>query len=132
MVHSGKKILVVDDDPGIRESLRDLFSLDNFECAVAASAEEGLALIREEMPQLVVADVQLPDMTGYQLCQTLKRDPASQSVPVVMISGRFTEPEDKIQGLELGADEFLSKPFDPTYFVARVKSLLRVPAPSYI
>ena len=76
-------------------------------------------------PQLVVTDIQLPDMSGYQLCQSLKKDPASRHVPVVMMTGRFTEPDDRLQGFDLGADEFFSKPFDPVFFVARIKSILR-------
>lgn len=125
------KILVVDDDAGIRESLKDLFSLENFECTVAHSGEEGLALMGSAKPQLVVTDIQLPDMSGYQLCQSLKKDPASRHVPVVMMTGRFTEPDDRLQGFDLGADEFFSKPFDPVFFVARIKSILRglTPAP---
>jgi DNA-binding response OmpR family regulator len=119
------KILVVDDDAGIRESIKDLLALDNFECTVAGSGEEGLALAIAEHPEMVVTDIQLPDMSGYQLCQTLKRDPLSRHVPVIMISGRFTEPEDRLQGFDLGADEFFSKPFDPRYFMARIRSILR-------
>jgi len=68
-------------------------------------------------------------MSGYQVCQSLKRATVSKNLPVVMITGRFTEPEDKIQGFESGADEFFYKPFDPTYFVARLKSILRGTAP---
>jgi DNA-binding response OmpR family regulator len=122
-------IVVVDDDAGIRESLKDLLALENWECAVAPTAKEGLALIESLQPELVVTDVQLPDMSGYQLCQSLKRNPDSRHVPVVMITGRFTEPDDKIQGFESGADEFFAKPFDPVLFVARIKSILRGLAP---
>jgi len=118
-------IVVVDDDAGIRESLKDLLALENLDCAVAATAKEGLALVQSLRPQLLVTDVQLPDMSGYQLCQSLKRDPAYRGLPVVMITGRFTEPDDKVQGFESGADEFFSKPFDPFLFVARIKSILR-------
>jgi DNA-binding response OmpR family regulator len=122
-------IVVVDDDAGIRESLKDLLALENWDCAVAPTAEEGLALIEALKPELVVTDVQLPDMSGYQLCQSLKRNPGSRHVPVVMITGRFTEPDDKVQGFESGADEFFSKPFDPVLFVARIRSILRGLAP---
>ena len=76
-------------------------------------------------PQLVVLDLQLPDMSGYQLCQLFKKDPSLRRVPVVMVSGRFTEPQDRIQGFELGADDYFAKPFDPVLFVARIKNLLR-------
>ncbi len=122
-------IVVVDDDAGIRESLKDLLALENWDCAVAPNAKEGLALIESLKPQLVVTDVQLPDMSGYQLCQSLKRAPGSRHVPVVMITGRFTEPDDKVQGFESGADEFFAKPFDPVLFVARIRSILRGLAP---
>ena len=122
-------IVVVDDDPGIRESLKDLMALENWACAVADTGAKGLELVESLQPQLVVTDIQLPDMSGYQLCQSLKRNPGSRHVPVVMITGRFTEPDDKVQGFESGADEFFAKPFDPVLFVARIKSILRGLAP---
>jgi len=118
-------IVVVDDDAGIRESLKDLLALEDWDCVATDTAEKGLELIQELKPQLVVTDVQLPDMSGYQLCQSLKRDPNYRGLPVVMITGRFTEPADKVQGFESGADEFFSKPFDPVLFVARIKNILR-------
>src|SRR5690242_19546886 len=101
----GATIVVVDDDAGIRESLNALLALENWDCAVAETGEEGIELVEALKPQLVVTDLQLPDMSGYQLCQNLKRDPDSRHVPVVMITGRFTESGDKIQGLESGAYE---------------------------
>lgn len=119
------RILVVDDDSGIRESLKDLFSLEGMDCSVAGSGKQGLEMAESTRPQLVVTDVQLPDMSGYQVCQTLKKDPALRDVPVVMMTGRFTEPGDRVQGFDLGAAEFFLKPFDPVYFVARIKSILR-------
>ena len=119
------KILVIDDDAGIRESLKDLLVLEDYDCVVAHTGQEALAMVESAKPQLIVTDVQLPDMSGYQVCQSLKRDPASCHVPIVMISGRFTEPQDRLQGFDLGADEFFAKPFDPVFFVARIKSILR-------
>ena len=123
--HKPTTIVIVDDDAGIRDSLKDLLAVEHLECAVAETGEEGLELVDTLKPQLVVTDLQLPDMSGYQLCQSLKRQPSSRHVPVIMITGRFTEPDDKIQGFESGADEFFSKPFDPVLFVARIKSILR-------
>lgn len=125
----GTIIVVIDDDSGIRESLKDLLALENWECVVADSGKAGLALVESLKPQMVVTDVQLPDMSGYQLCQSMKRSRHTRQVPVVMITGRFTEPEDKVQGFESGADEFYTKPFDPVLFVARLKSILRGLAP---
>jgi len=123
------KVLVIDDDAGIRESLQDMLSLDDYDCRVAGSAQEGLAMAESLQPQLVVTDIQLPDMSGFQLCQTLKRKSAFRQTPVIMMSGRFTEPQDRLQGFDLGADEYFSKPFDPIYFLARIKSILRISPP---
>jgi two-component system phosphate regulon response regulator PhoB len=118
-------IVVIDDDAGIRDSLTDLLALENWDCVAAETGQGGLDLVESIKPQLVVTDVQLPDISGYQVCQSLKRDPSSKDLPVVMITGRFTEPADKVQGFESGADEFFAKPFDPVLFVARIKSILR-------
>src|ERR1044071_1494654 len=118
-------ILVIDDDLGICESLKDLLALENWECVAVDNGKKALELVRSLRPELVVTDVQLPDMSGFQLCQSLKRDPGTRAIPVVMITARFTEPDDKVQGFESGADEYFSKPFDPVLFVARIKSILR-------
>ncbi len=121
----GANVLVIDDDAGMCESLKDLLSLEKVECASAETGKKGLAMVRSELPQLVVVDLQLPDMSGFQVCQMIKKEPALRHIPVVLMTGRFTEPVDRVQGFDLGADEFFAKPFDPVYFVARLKSLLR-------
>ena len=121
------RVLIIEDDPSLLDSLRDLLTLAQLECSVAASAEQGLAIFKADGASLVVCDVQLPDMTGYQVCQLLKRDGPSKDIPVVLMSGRFTESEDIVQGIELGASDFFTKPFDPRFFIARLKSLLRPP-----
>lgn len=131
-VSPNARIVVIDDDPGIRESLKDLFSLEHWECVTAETAREGLDLVKTIRPQLVVTDIQLPDMSGYQICQTLKRDKTLRPTPVVMITGRFTERQDRIQGLELGADEFFAKPFEPKLFISRIRSILRGLAPQAV
>jgi DNA-binding response OmpR family regulator len=118
------RVLVIDDDASMRESLKDLLSLEQFDCDVAESGKMGLAMFELNAPELVVLDAQLPDVSGFQVCQVMKK---GLQVPVVMVSGRFTEPQDRVQGFELGADDFFTKPFDPMLFVARVKNLLRMP-----
>ncbi len=118
-------ILVIDDDLDVRESIRDLLASENLGCSVAATGSEGLAKLKSENPDLVVTDIQLPDVSGYQVLQSVKRNESSRNTRVIMITGRFTEPQDKVQGFESGADEFFTKPFDPHYFIARVKSILR-------
>lgn len=120
-----QRILVIDDDLDVRESIRDLLASENLGCSVAATGTEGLAKLKAESPDLVVTDIQLPDVSGYQVCQSVKRDAGSRQTRVIMITGRFTEPQDKVQGFESGADEVFTKPFDPKYFIARVKSILR-------
>ena len=119
------RILVIEDDAEMGESLKDLLALENLECAVARSGKEGLALADALQPELIITDVQLPDMSGYQICQRLKRHPRLRHAPVVMMSAHFIDRADRLQGFELGADEFFFKPFDPEYFVAKIKSILR-------
>jgi len=121
----GNMILVIEDELSMRESIRDILALENIECTLVSSGEAGLASARKDLPRMVVTDVQLPDVSGFQVCQDLKRDPASHHIPVVMMSGRFTEAQDKVQGLESGAEDYFVKPFDPSFFLARIKSLLR-------
>jgi DNA-binding response OmpR family regulator len=118
-------ILVIEDELSVLESIRDLLSLINLDCTLVQSGRAGLEAAKKQQPTMIVTDVQLPDMSGYQICQDLKRDPVSRDIPVVMMSGRFTEPQDKVQALESGAEEYFVKPFNPSYFIARIKSLLR-------
>lgn len=125
-------IVVIDDDFGIRESVKDLLALEDWDCVIAESGEKGLALVREIRPELVVTDIQLPDITGFEVCQTLKRDPVTKRLPVVMMTGRFTERDDRIQGFESGADEYFLKPFEPQFFISRIRSILRGITPQVI
>ncbi len=118
-------IVVIDDDFGIRESVKDLLALESWDCVVAETGKDGLELIKTLKPQLVVIDIQLPDMSGFQLCQKLKRDAATRNMPVILMTGRFTDRDDKIQGFELGADEYFYKPFEPPFFISRIRSILR-------
>src|SRR4051794_25099348 len=122
-----QRVLVIEDDDGLRDSLQELLSSENWECSVAENAVQGLEKARAEQSRLVVMDMQLPDMTGFQLCRTLKKDPVLHDVAVVMISGRFTEPEDHQQSIESGADAYFAKPFDPALFMARVRHILHEP-----
>ncbi len=118
-------IVVIDDDFGIRESVKDMLALENWDCVMAESGKEGLELIKALKPELVVVDLQLPDMSGFHLCKRIKRDPAMRETPIVIITGRFTELQDKIQGFEFGADEYFYKPFEPAFFISKIRSILR-------
>jgi len=120
-----KKILVVDDDPGAVELLREILSVQNFRVISATNGDEAVKKVREEKPDIVVLDVVLPGLSGVDVCRILKQDKTTHSIPIVMLSGRAMETRDKVTGFEAGADDYLTKPFEAKELVARIKALLR-------
>ena len=114
-------ILIVEDEPGIADTLQYALRTDGFEPAWCASAEAALVAVAQRAPALVILDVGLPDMSGFEL---FKRIRASLDVPVVFLTARGDE-IDRVVGLELGADDYVAKPFSPRELVARVRSVLR-------
>lgn len=116
-----KKILVVDDEPKILEICRDYLHSAGFDVVTADDGPAGLNLARREKPDLVVLDLMLPGMDGLDVCRTLRRE---SDMPVIMLSARVEE-TDKLIGLELGADDYITKPFSPRELVARVRVVLR-------
>ena len=123
--HQGKRsILLVDDDEGMRALLKEVFSAAGFATLTAASGEEGLELAASDTPALVVLDVSLPGCSGYEVCSRL-RQTFGQTIGIVFLSGERTESLDHVAGLLLGADDYVTKPFDPDQLVARVRAILR-------
>jgi DNA-binding response OmpR family regulator len=116
------KLLIIDDDAHLRESLAEVLDLDGFECHQAGDAKEGIAAAAKLTPEVVIMDIQLPDSSGFQICQELRK--RSKSVILIMMTGRFLSSEEKKQGFELGADEYITKPFDLAELSARIKQLL--------
>jgi DNA-binding response OmpR family regulator len=116
------KILVVDDDANLRESLTESLELFGFKCFSSKNAKEGYEVVKKVMPDVVIMDIQLPDSIGFQLCQEIKK--LSKDIVIIMMSGRFLSSDEKTQGFMLGADEYLTKPFDIQELVARIKQLL--------
>jgi two-component system, OmpR family, alkaline phosphatase synthesis response regulator PhoP len=116
-----KKILVIDDEPKIVEICRDYLKAGGYEVVSAADGANGLAAIRREKPDLIVLDLMLPGMDGLDLCRQLRKE---SNVPVIMLTARVDE-ADKLVGLELGADDYITKPFSPRELVARVRTVLR-------
>jgi two-component system alkaline phosphatase synthesis response regulator PhoP len=126
------RILVVEDERDILELIRYNLEKAGHGVTPAATGEAGLALAREAPPDLVVLDLMLPGMDGLSVCRALKRDARTRDVPVVMVTARGTE-ADVVSGLNLGADDYIVKPFSPAVLVARVAALLRrtaVPEPA--
>ena len=116
------KLLIIDDDAHLRESLAEVLELDGFECHQAGAAKEGIAAAAKLTPEIVIMDIQLPDSSGFQICQELRK--RSKTVILIMMTGRFLSSEEKKQGFELGADEYITKPFDLAELSARIKQLL--------
>ncbi len=117
------KILVVDDEPDAIELIEFNLKQAGFDVITAADGEEALQKARKSQPALVVLDVMLPEIDGLEVCKTLRRDPATASLPIIMLTAKAAE-LDRVLGLELGADDYVTKPFSPRELVLRIKKLL--------
>jgi len=117
-------ILVIEDNPSVCTLLFACLNKAGFRTTIVETGEEGLRLIEERLPDLLILDLKLPGISGLDVCRTLRRDPWMSAVPVLMLTGQ-SEEQDVIAGLDVGADDYMSKPFSPKLLVARVKALLR-------
>ena len=117
-------ILVVDDEEDILELVRYNLSREGYRVSCATTGEAGLELAQSEHPDLVLLDLMLPGIDGLEVCRLLKSSPASQGIPVVILSAKGEE-ADVVTGLEVGADDYVVKPFSPRVMLARIKSVLR-------
>lgn len=118
------RILVVEDDPDIAELMRRYLQKAGFEVEVRGSGHDGLSAITANPPDLVVLDLMLPQISGQEICRFVRSDERTAAVPIIMVTARADESE-RIAGLDLGADDYLAKPFSPGELVARVRALLR-------
>ena len=112
------KILIIEDDKSIAELERDYLQVNGFECDIAADGESGLKMAMQEDYALVIVDIMLPGRDGFSVCSELRRE---KDIPIIFLSAR-SEDIDKVRGLGLGADDYMTKPFSPSELVARVKS----------
>ena len=118
-----KKILIVDDEQDIVESLKFVLEVSGFVCYTAFNGEDGLRLAKEIMPDLIILDVMMPKINGYKISRLLKYDNKYKDIPILMVTARSQE-EDKLIGEETGANEYITKPFDLDDVVDRVKKYL--------
>lgn len=119
-----KKILIIDDEESIQELLRYNLEENGYKVLTASNGVDALRLVRQESPQLIILDIVLPGMDGYDVCKEIRRDDSLLNIPIIMISSKADE-FSKILGLELGADDFLTKPFSVRELMVRIKTALR-------
>ncbi len=122
------RILVVEDDQDIADLIRHYLTKAGHQVDVLASGSEGMLRVREGAPDLLLLDLMLPGMSGLEVCRTLRADPATARLPIIMVTARAQE-GDRVLGLESGADDYVTKPFSARELVARVAALLRRAAP---
>lgn len=115
------KVLIVDDDENICKILEEYFSYEGFQVVLAHDGQEGLNLVEQENPDLIILDIMLPRVDGWEFCQALRPD---SDIPIIILSAK-TRDTDRITGLEIGADDYVIKPFSPKEVVARARAVLR-------
>ncbi|MEH6404518.1 MAG: phosphate regulon transcriptional regulator PhoB [Sneathiella sp.] len=118
------KVMIVEDEPSMVELLRYNLVSEGFEVCSALDGEEAMVTIAEEKPDILLLDWMLPKISGVEICRRLRRSPEHKSLPIIMITAR-TEENDRIRGLDVGADDYVSKPFSPAELMARIRAVLR-------
>src|SRR5919108_2368399 len=121
---TAQKILVVEDEPDIRKLVQYNLSQERFTVLEAEDGEQALNLLQREKPNLVILDLMLPGLSGMQICKMLRQRSDTSKLPILMLTAKAGE-ADRVVGLEMGADDYLAKPFSPREMVARVKAILR-------
>ncbi|MQX52061.1 phosphate regulon transcriptional regulator PhoB [Alcanivorax sediminis] len=121
---SRNRILIVDDEPAIREMVAVALELADFDVLEAENAQRGHEIIVDERPDLVLLDWMLPSVTGIELARRLKRDETTNEIPIIMLTAK-SEEDNKVQGLDVGADDYITKPFSTRELISRIKAVLR-------
>jgi two-component system alkaline phosphatase synthesis response regulator PhoP len=120
----GQKILVIEDEPDIRKLLQYNLAQERFKVLEAEDGEQALKILQRDKPHLIILDLMLPGLSGLELCKILRDRPDTSQLPILMLTAKAGE-ADKVVGLEMGADDYLAKPFSPREMVARVRAILR-------
>ena len=123
------RVLIVEDEPDIRELVVHHLKREGYHVSAAASGEEALRQVRAAAPDLVLLDLMMPAMDGLEVCRRLRQDPATAALPIVMLTAKGDE-VDRVLGLEIGADDYVVKPFSPKELLARVRAVLRRSRPT--
>lgn len=118
-----RRVLIVDDEPSIAKVLRKQMEVAGFDVTVAVDGLDGLTKAREAIPELIILDVMLPKMNGYEVCAALKQDEALRKIPILMLTAK-SQRQDQEEGLKHGADAFLTKPFQLDELLAKARTLL--------
>jgi phosphate regulon transcriptional regulator PhoB len=124
-----REVLVVEDEPDIRRLVVLHLERDGFRCRTATTGSDALREVKAAVPDLVVLDLMLPEIDGLEVCRRLRRDTSTAAIPIIMLTAKSDE-VDRIVGLEMGADDYVGKPFSPKELVARVRAVLRRAHPS--
>src|SRR5690606_2717229 len=119
-----KKILIIEDTEFMKKLISDVLKEAGYEVVTASSGEEGLQKVREEKPDLVLLDVVMPGMDGFEVCRILREDESNNLMPIIMLTAQENE-DHKLEGLELGADDYIIKPFNSRELVSRVRNTLK-------
>jgi CheY-like chemotaxis protein len=118
------KLVIVEDDPAQRKLMEVVLAAEEYRIFGANDGEEGMALVQRELPSAVVADVMMPSLDGFEMCRRLRTDPKTAHIPIIFVTARATI-DDKLRAFDLGADDYLTKPYVPAELVSRVKAVLR-------
>jgi two-component system alkaline phosphatase synthesis response regulator PhoP len=124
MVNSGQKILVVEDEPDIRKLVQYNLAQERYKVLEAEDGEQALKIVQRDRPNLLILDLMLPGLSGIEVCRILRDRTETATLPILMLTAKAGE-TDRVLGLEMGADDYLTKPFSPRELVARVRAILR-------
>ena len=120
-----EKILVIDDDRAICELVKDALEIEGFSVNTARGADNAIEKIEQTHPMIIILDLNLPGINGFELTRILKKDSKAKNIPIILMSAKFTDTQSIVTGLSSGADDYIAKPFDIDILVARVKAILR-------
>ena len=122
--NAGPRVLVVEDEPDVAELIRYNLTKEGYDVVVVANGAEALKRAREAKPEVILLDIMVPQLNGWEVCRRLKQDPETRAISVIMVTGRVEE-GDKVLGFEMGADDYVTKPFSPRELVARIRAVAR-------